>query len=298
LGDELKRFIKKCLLPLLPYGIWKFLQTYRLAEILRYLKHKGVLSKNIRLKNYALGEQSRCFILCNGPSVKQQNLVPLKNEMVISVASGYLHGQFSAINPKFHCVPQITYGVMTEADVVAWFSEMDEHLGEAKLILSDTEYALVQRYQLFKNREVYYLNMGRAFKEHENKLFDLTKMLPRAASVPIMCLMVAMYMGYKKIYLLGTEHDSFKTNEYHYAFMPKAMHGKDWSVKESGELKGLLYDALKSNTVLWEQYRSVKKIAVSNKVEIYNATLGGALDEFERVDLENLLVDLPTLAKS
>ena len=298
MGDELKQLIKKWLLPIMPYGIWKFLQTYSPKGVFRYLKHKGVLAKNITLKNYAVEQQSRCFILCNGPSVKQQNLLPLKNDMVISVASGYLHEQYSAIKPRFHCVPQITYGVMTEADVVAWFNEMDACLGEAKLIISDTEFELVQRYQLFKNREVYYLNMGRTFKECENKMFDLTKMLPGVASVPIMCLMLAMYMGYKKLYLLGAEHDSFKTKEYHYAFKPSVMHGKDLSVKESGELKGLLYDALKSNTVLWEQYRAVKKIAISNKVEIYNATLGGALDEFERINLEQLFVNFPVLAKS
>ena len=288
MGDKLIKTAIKFLAMLLPHGIWRLLQASSARGILHYLKYRGVLAKNIALKNYAVKQQSRCFILCNGPSVKQQDLLSLKNETVISVASGYLHGQYSAIKPRFHCVPQITYEVMTESDVVTWFKEMDAHLGEAKLILSDTEYDLVQRHQLFKNREVYYLNMGRTFKASEIKMFDLTNMLPGAASVPIMCLMVAMYMGYKKIYLLGTEHDSFKKNEYHYAFEPKAMHGKDLSVKESGELKGLIYDTLKASTWLWEQYRAIKEIAASNQVEIYNATFGGALDEFDRVDLEQL----------
>ena len=104
----------------LPYGIWKLLQPYSPRGILRYLKHRNVLANNIALKNHAVGQKSRCFILCNGPSVKLQNLESLKNEMVISVSTGYLHEQFSVIGPQFHCVPAISYGLISEADVVAW----------------------------------------------------------------------------------------------------------------------------------------------------------------------------------
>jgi len=272
---------------LIPHGIWKFANTYSLRGVLRYIKHKKIIARNAYFKGLG-AENSRCFILCNGPSVRQQNLLPLKNEVVISVASGYLHEQFNAIAPRFHCVPQITYGLMTEADVVDWFNEMDAYLGEAKLILSDTEWNLVNKHQLFKNRDVYYLNMGRTFNDNKKKIYDLTNMLPGVASAPIMCLMIAMYMGYKNIYLLGTEHDAFKTGAYVYAFQPKVMHGKDLSVQKGGEIKGLLYETLKATTLLWEQYRSIKRITLNNDIKIYNTTFGGALDEFERVDLEKL----------
>lgn len=280
----------KILLLFLPHGLSKYLESYSSNGLIRYFKYKKILARNITFKSAAVGSD-RCFILCNGPSVKKQDLSRLKNEVVISVSSGYLHNQFSEISPQFHCVPQITYGLLTETDVVTWFREMDAYLGNAILFLSDSEYDLVQKYGLFKNRQVHYLNLGRRFITNENQLFDLSKMLPAPASAPIMCLMVAMYMGYKKIYLLGTEHDSFKTNEYLYAFPPKAMQGKDLSVKENGQLRGYIYDVLKPSTILWEQYRAIKTLAAQWQVEIYNATLGGALDEFERVDIDTLFDD-------
>ncbi|HSI43284.1 MAG TPA: hypothetical protein VK949_02995, partial [Methylotenera sp.] len=199
-----------------PYGVWKLLKIYSLRGIFRYFKYKNILARNKSLKNIA-EKKSRCFILCNGPSVKKQNLLPLKNELVFSVSSGYLHEQYSAIQPHFHCVPQITYGVMSEQDVVDWFIEMDKHLGDsAQLILSISEFDLIQRNQLFKNRKIYYLNLGRLIKDNEKNIIDITKISPVISSVPIMSLIVAMYMGYKEIYLLGTEHDSFKSNQYKY----------------------------------------------------------------------------------
>ncbi|HSI42881.1 MAG TPA: hypothetical protein VK949_00935, partial [Methylotenera sp.] len=66
---------------------------------------------------------------------------------------------------------------------------------------------------------------------------------------------------------------------------------KDFSVKENGELKCQMYETLKSNTLLWEQYRAIKKIANHHDVTIYNATSGGALDEFALVNLDDLFIN-------
>ena len=284
----MKIFIKTWLLPLLPYGLWKLISLYNINSLFRYLTNIQPISKNKTLKNRH-ADDARCFIVCNGPSINEQNLIPLKDEIVFSVSSGHLYENFSKISPRYHCVPQITYQLMTEGDVKAWFKEMDAALGEAEIFLSDTERCLVDEQGLFQNRSVYYLNLGRQFKENEESIVNLQGIVPRGASVPIMCLMIAMYMGFKKIYLLGVEHNSFQTNTYAYAFQPTILKDKDISVDKNSNLRGPLYDTLKSSVILWEQYRALKVIAKKNGVEIFNATKGGALDEFERVDLESLL---------
>jgi hypothetical protein len=51
---------------------------------------------------------------------------------------------------------------------------------------------------------------------------------------------------------------------------------------------GGVYDELWSNAILLQQYRNIKNIAAQNGVSIFNATLSGALDEFERVGLDSL----------
>lgn len=47
-------------------------------------------------------------------------------------------------------------------------------------------------------------------------------------------------------------------------------------------------DALADAYALWENYKAVKRIAEQNDIKIYNATVGGALDVFPRVDYNDL----------
>jgi hypothetical protein len=207
----------------------------------------------------------------------------------MSVSTGYLHKDFSIVRPRYHLVPSITYGVIQESDVIRLFEEMDGRLGDAQLLLGTSEYALVRAHALFEGRRVNYLCAAMPFWPRSDRLIDICGVVPRIASVPIMCLLVALYMGFRDIYLIGTDHDSFATKRYTYSFEPTVLRGKDKGVAEDGTISLPLYDELKATLQLWTQYRRVKQIAKANGRNIYNATAGGMLDEFPRVALESLL---------
>lgn len=253
-------------------------------------EHHRILAltcRNADLKDRHRG--ARIFILCNGPSVRNQNIRPLKDELVISVSSGYLHPDYAEIAPAYHCVPQITYGLMTRKDVVAWFGEMHERLGKATLILNETEEPLVREEGLFPGRDVRYVDLKARFADlPPGAIPDLTTAIPRVQSVPILALMLAMYMGGDRLYLLGTDHDHFRSGEYKYFYEPTVLRGKDISVDERGKLRGGWFAELTALVTLWSQYRSIKEIAAQNDIEIFNATQGGELDEFPRVELDSL----------
>ncbi len=251
--------------------------------------HK-LISRNADLKDRHRG--TRIFILCNGPSVKKQNIRPLRDELVISVSSGYLHPDYAEIGPGYHCVPQITYSSMTRNDVIAWFGEMHERLGKATLILSETEEALVREERLFPGRDVRYVNPKAQFSDLPlGSIPDLTTTIPRVQSVPILALMLAMYMGGDKLYLLGADHDHFRSGEYKYFYEPTVLRGKDIFVDQKGKLRGGWFAEFSALAELWSQYRSIKKIATRNSIAIFNATHGGELDEFPRVELESLFAN-------
>ncbi|MFZ5862537.1 MAG: hypothetical protein ACOYXR_06855 [Nitrospirota bacterium] len=249
--------------------------------------HHGDLRANRRFRSRHRGE--RCFILCNGPSVLKQDLTPLRNEVVMSVSSGYLHTDFHRISPAYHFVPPVTYGVMQEEDFVRWFKEMDGRLGRAELFLGSSEYHLVKGHALFPTRRVNYLCSARPFWPGETRIIDICGLVPVIGSVPIMCLMVALYMGFAEIYLLGTDHDSLITREYKYSFEPTVLRGKDFAVDDAGSIKIPLYEELNAYVALWTQYRHLKRIARANGVTISNATVGGMLDEFPRVQLAEII---------
>lgn len=272
---------------LLPHGVHVLRQRLRAARPPAQLVPKEVLVANGQLKNRHAGQ--RCFIVGNGPSVKQVDLRRLQGETVFSVSNGYLHEGYAAMAPQYHCVPQITYGRMTEADVVSWFREMENSIGNAELFLNETEAALVRRYGLFAARKVHYLAFQENFDElNDLRLIDIVQSVPRVESVPIMALMIAMYMGFQEIILLGVDHDSWRTGYYNYAFQPKAMSGKDYSVNDQGKILAENFDTFQSLARLWRQYRHLAKVASANHIKIVNASPGGELDEFPRDSLESL----------
>ena len=269
----------------LPPNIFRALTQYRPKALYFSIAHSDVIARNHSLKNRHAGE--RCFILCNGPSVKMQNIKPLKNETVFSVSSGYLHPDYAEIAPRYHCVPQLTYSEkMTPKIAVDWFTEMHSKLGHAELFLDCQEYDLVQKNRLFGGRDIHFLCMG---KNHfPNTSTDLTGIIPRSQSVPVMALMIALYMGFKEIYLLGVDHDWFVKKEYHYFYEPGLLKDKDSGVGPGGIIESKLYDDLPMITKLWGQYRAIAQLAKARGVQIYNATHGGMLDEFPRVRLEDI----------
>lgn len=257
-------------------------------RVLAFLvQHRRVLRNNHRFHNKHQGE--RCFVLCNGPSVLKQDLLPLRNEVVMSVSSGYLHRDFDQIRPAYHFVPPVTYGMITEQDVVRWFWEMDAMLGEADLFLGGTEHQLVQKYCLFPERSVNYLCVAGSSWPGGSGIIDMCGRAPGIGSAPIMCLFVALYMGFREIYLIGADHDSLVKGEYKYSFEPTVLRGKDSSVDHEGNVRDPIYDKLTSSLFLWTQYRHLKRIAEANEVKIFNATEGGMLDEFARVRLSQVL---------
>lgn len=237
------------------------------------------LAENVSLKNRYL--RQRCYIVGNGPSVKKTDLRLLQGETVFSVSNGYLHEGYVSMSPLYHCVPQITYGKMTEEDVVVWFQEMHRRIGPAELFLNETEYALVNKYGLFPGRHVHYLSLQMNFDEMtDRKIFDISRPVPRVESVPVMVLMIALYMGFEEIVLLGIDHDHFATGKYLYAFEPQVQKDKDFAVDANGNVMISRYDDFHSLARLWRQYRALKEIAISNNRAIYNASPQSKLDEF------------------
>lgn len=298
------KFLGSMFRALLPYGLYKHMyiipyqreRARQEEERLRPAREErerilALTARNADLRNVHLGK--RCFILCNGPSVKRQNIRPLKDEIVFSVSNGYHHPDYAEIAPAYHCVPQITYGMMTRADVIIWFREMHERLGSAvTLFLNHTEEALVREESLFQGRDVRYVYLAGPFSMYSpHVLPDAAGEIPGAQSVPIMAALISMHMGNDKIYFLGADHDHFRSGEYKYFYEPTVLRGKDLSVDECGKLRGGWHDELIGLAALWSQYRSLKQMAAANDIAIFNATAGGELDEFPRVALDLLFGD-------
>lgn len=252
-----------------------------------YLK---IIKANGQLKNIHKGK--RCFIVCNGPSINSQNLKLLKNEIVFSVSNGYFHPDYLFYQPYYHCVPQITFTPkFTKKVTLDWFKEMHEKIGTASVFLSTSQYHLVKENDLFLNRQIHYTYFNLPWDSGRTSVYDISEKIPPVQSVSIMSLMIAMYMGFSEIYLLGTEHTALsEQKKYNYFFeTSKAIVSDNTEVfSKNGDILVSFSDLLYGQVEMWKEYTILKNIALKNNIKILNATRGGVLDVFPRVEFETL----------
>ena len=108
-------------------------------------------------------------------------------------------------------------------------------------------------------------------------------------SVSQLCIMAAMYMGCSQIYLLGLDHDwlSHKGENSHF-------YNGHGGLEKNADFKPQLSDwsykfLMECQLTLWRGYEKLKEMADLRGISIINATNGGFLDVFERVDYRTLV---------
>ncbi|UHA57891.1 hypothetical protein KDJ21_013425 [Metabacillus litoralis] len=99
---------------------------------------------------------------------------------------------------------------------------------------------------------------------------------------------IAVYMGVKEIYLLGVDHNFSKMlNDKGEIIIDKT--AKDYFTEEYNTDKDDLY--IPNVEVSTRAFKVAKKYADKNNIKIYNATRGGKLEVFERVDFDKLFLE-------
>jgi hypothetical protein len=205
----MKNFLKKWLLP---PGILDFVNrtlnpTPR--QITQSSDDKARLQKTGELRDKNLNED--CFIIGAGSSIKHQDLAKLVGKNCITVSNVYVHSDINIIAPVYHVLPNIFLAhahLHGNEKYVEWLSDMDARLPSAtKIIMDIRDKEHTDNYKLFTSREMVWCGYS-PWDEGEIKEIDHTN-LPRVWSVSETAIMMAIFLGFKKIYLLGFDHDWF-----------------------------------------------------------------------------------------
>lgn len=245
---------------------------------------RAVLRPNRELHRRHAGR--RAFILCSGPSIKSQDLTVLKNELCIGVSNFFVHSDYAGINPRYHCIAPL-HAPFTDEDGLRWFRTMDGPLAGKELFLSLSDRHLVRTGQLFRTNPIHYLVLGRAWGKSRPPAIALDAMLPSAQSVSILALMVALQLGFAEIYLLGADHTSLNFQNGQYGYQHFYTGNRTNALGEMPPPPDLETE-FASYATLWRQYKALRAIATARGVRIFNATRGGLLDVFPRIEFEAL----------
>lgn len=249
-----------------------------------------VLVRNIKkfrkLKNKYKGK--RCFILGNGPSLNAHDLDLIKDE--ISFASNRVFYIFDKTEwrPTFYCLQDLN--ILRETGELCLkaieVSEATFFRATSYNVLKDWNWNL-DKVDFIPIWERYNLDNSLPFAlEAKSYLYD-------GWTVTYMAIQLAVHMGFTEIYLLGVDHSfPFKLNEKgEVEVVDKSIAAHFYETSKNNE--GL--DAHKRRTsnyaVVTKCYESAERTSRSSgKYRIFNATRGGKLEVFERVNLEDILV--------
>ena len=261
---------------------------YMVVKRVSEFKNRRFLRKNERFKNLYVGK--RCFIVGNSSSIKNYNLKKLAGEKVFSVSNGYLHSDYNVYKPEFHCVPQLTYsddeGGMNAETASRWITEITRNTGNAILFFHEK----IRRVRLSKDvlsgREVSWIATSGAAENDRD--IDLARCIFSIQSVPQMAISIAIYMGFKEIYLIGVDHNDLCQNKYEYFFDRKLMSFKDQFVDENNKLKDDLTTRMGVYYKLFLGYKRIARISKFNNCNIFNCSSSSFLDVYPYVPYENI----------
>jgi hypothetical protein len=225
--------------------------------------------------------RDRCFIIGNGPSLNQTNLDLLGNEVTFATNGIFLKFDESKFRPTFFVVEDHLVGEDR-------YREINELKGFTKL----SPYYL--SYCLEDGEDVIYYN-------HQSRIsypqgFDFStnaeEITYTGCTVTFSCMQLAYYMGFKEIYLIGVDMSYVvpdavkKANEYDTEILDMDF---DDPNHFAPNYFGRGYRWHDPNVDKMEQaYIEARKITELNGVKIYNATIGGKCEVFDRVDYYSL----------
>lgn len=234
-------------------------------------RNKDALLKLKDLKNIHEGE--RCFIIGTGPSLTIADLEQLADEITFAPNRIFEILQKTAWRP--------TYYMCQDHDIINKFSDEIRSIS-AKIKFLPVEYSscfVGDEYRYFVLKENDYYPNDAKFSG------DISSHISQGYTVTYGAIQMAVYMGFKEIYLIGVDHN--------YSII-RDSNGRPVKLSDSKNYSETMTEYINiSNLPRVEEstiaYETADKVTRKMGIRIYNATRGGKLEAFERIDIDNLL---------
>lgn len=237
-------------------------------------------SEKIRaFRNLYLGE--KCFIIGNGPSLSIEDLEAIKRLEIKAFASNMIFKCYDETTwrPYFYFCTDDNFirDVLLEDTTLEYVSRNCQYMfSRASGVLSKVS-DKVPNLLLFKSA---YPESGQAFEFST----DCSEKVFVGYTVTYAMMQMAVYMGFKEIYLLGMDQSFSIDIDGNGNIVEKKEIKNHSQILGDYPMRGI------ANTALTNQaYMAAREYVDSHGIKIYNATRGGKLEVFERVDFDKLL---------
>lgn len=243
-----------------------FLASFRTRKLL-----KG----NISFKDKHRGE--RCFVLGTGPSLNdlsEAQIEKLRREQVFGLNSLYKSRVGKAVAPSYYALVDNNYW---EIHQHTYGEVMDAYKDRPPLFITDPR-AKGQVERVVQSHDTLYV-YAKKYPVSEVS-FDLHKDIYGLMNVVSVCIVSAMYMGFKEIYLLGCDYTAFCNYGRGHCYDDK---------DELGEVSYNLAFYLKYYHITTEFHYLIANLAKKHGVKVVNLTDVSLLDAYPRHPVGSVL---------
>lgn len=244
----------------------KFVVIKKRIKLKQKLKRSN--KKILKFKNLHYGE--RCFIIGNGPSLRIDDLEKIKDEY--SFASHRIYKLFDQTqwHPTYYCAQDLRLidSSHDEIDAMQISNKFIAYCQERELDYFDN--AIFVRLLI----EDFYPNLPNFSQNPIKGIYE-------GFTVTYMCLQLAFYMGFSEIYLLGMDH------QYSIERFVDGQIVINNGIQDHFDANDKVtnYPQPEKSTL---SYQAAKKNCDMNNIKIFNATRGGKLEVFPRINFDTL----------
>ena len=252
--------------------------------------------KNRQLKDKYKGR--RCFIVGNGPSILDQNLKLLENEIVFVANEFWRTGKYREVKPDYYLFFDSFYFNQGSAHyLMEEFNEFlckNEHRPEFIVPLTAKE--VVLKCFEWEKYMVYYLDKSLSFTDGYSREYDITKPIPGVQNVVQYAILLATYMGFKEVYMLGVEETNLLSLVESY-IKNESISRYAYEVERDNPLKKMENNLLQEQTLesrlesfarMFHLYREVYSFCQRGGVKVYNCTPSSLVDSIPKKKYETL----------
>ncbi len=220
---------------------------------------------NLEVKKYKdFHRGKRCFIIGNGPSLQKKDLECLHKNHEITFAANQIYRIFDEVTwrPDYYCC-------VDDLLIKQYIDSIAAVTCKEKFLFDYFNYL----YGLNKRQNIQYIHVKGMAYETECPKFsnDITKEIYMGYTVTYAMLQIACYMGFKEIYLIGVDHSRLD------------MHFTENYFDKNTKIYPCIYGDRATLA-----YKSARKYCGEHNIKIYNATRGGKLEVFKRINFDDL----------
>ena len=232
-------------------------------------------------------DRERCFLIGNGPSLNRTDLSILKDEVTFAVNGFFLKAKDLDWKPTFYLIEDH----LVAEDRAPWVNEFH---GPTKLFPAYLGYA----FPADENTVFYNHRPRKSYPHGFDFSMEADKITYTGCTVTFSMMQIAAYMGFKEIYLIGVDAS--------YDIPQDAQEGKDYAVgvldMDSDDPnhfdpdyfgKGFRWHDPQVEKMV-EAYGEARRTLEGTGQTIYNATVGGMLEVFERRSFHDIFPQAKT----